>query len=437
MRSLSSVRSRTPAALVTLALTRPFARAFPACLAAACALALSGCGTFSTTASTPTETAPIATTPAPTPAPDLSTALSPTHRANIASATGDEEPIATTNVRRVTFGDEGEDFDPSISADGTKLVFASTQHRSTSDIYIKRINSRVVTQLTNDNADDASPAISPDGTKIAFASNRSGNWDVYIMPITGGKAVQVTADTSDEVQPSWSPDGTKIVYARAGRTGRWELWISALSNNTTAHFIGYGVSPKWCPVASTGENGADKILYQLSRERGRRSFSLWTLDYAEGMSSNATELIGSSDAAMINPAWSADGSWVAFAKIPLQTTSEDSFASSPTQGASPRATDLGSLWMVSVTGDASVRLTGSEASALSPVWANDNTLYYVTNRSGRESIWSLSMAPAIRAAQAAMSDANTATADANAAADTTDNSAAPMATASESTPDQR
>jgi len=378
----------------------------------------------------------LATAPAhPIPAAqnDLSTALSPTHRSLVVSDSGDEEPIATTNVRRVTFGDEGEDFDPSISTDGTKLVFASTQHRATSDIYIKRINSRVVTQLTNDNADDASPAISPDGTKIAFASNRSGNWDVYIMPITGGKAVQVTSDTSDEVQPSWSPDGIKIVYARAGRTGRWELWISALSNNTTAHFIGYGVSPKWCPIASTGENGADKILYQLSRERGRRSFSLWTLDYADSMSSNPTELIGSADAAMINPAWSADGAWVAFAKIPLNTTTEDSCTSPIIQASSTKAADFGSLWMVSVTGDASVRLTGSEASALSPVWANDNTLYYVTNRSGRESVWSLSMAPAIRAAQAAMSDSDTATADAN----TQDASQVPMATASEATAEQR
>ena len=57
---------------------------------------------------------------------------------------------------------------------------------------MKTVESRVVTQITNDPANDLMPRFSPDGSRIAFASDRSGNWDIYVMPATGGKPIQVT-----------------------------------------------------------------------------------------------------------------------------------------------------------------------------------------------------------------------------------------------------
>jgi hypothetical protein len=152
---------------------------------------------------------------------------------------------ATANVARVTFAEEGADFDPCVSPDGSRLVFASTQHRATADIYIKRTDSRVVTQLTNDPAEDAMPKVSPDGERIAFASNRAGSWDIYVMPIGGGKAVQISSDLADEIHPSWSPDGSQLVFGRLGEaTGRWEMWIVSLQNPSVAHFIGFGLFPE-------------------------------------------------------------------------------------------------------------------------------------------------------------------------------------------------
>jgi TolB protein len=302
----------------------------------------------------------------------------------------------TIDVTRVTFAQEGADFDPSVSTDGSRLVFASTQHRATSDIYYKRTDSRVVTQLTNDPADDAMPVISPDGTKVAFASNRSGNWDIYMMPITGsgggGKAVQVTSDDADEMQPSWSPDGSHLVYSRSGTDGRWEMWVSKAGNNAAAQFIGYGLSPKWSPVAGTGEEGADKILFQLARERGRRSFSIWTLDYTDGKTTNVTEIDGGSTLALLSPAWSPDGRWVTFAQADLS----DPLNITPGK---PRRT---SIWMVSARGEGRVRLTSDQGVALSPVWAGDNTLYYISDRSGSDNIWSLRIGGALAAASAAV-----------------------------------
>ena len=109
------------------------------------------------------------------------------------------------NFSQITFSLEGANFDPNISPDGRKMVFASTRHSFTADIFIKNVSSRVKTQLTNTDAHDMMPKISPDGRRVAFASNRRGNWDIYIMPITGGKAVQTTTESSHELPPACSP----------------------------------------------------------------------------------------------------------------------------------------------------------------------------------------------------------------------------------------
>ena len=90
------------------------------------------------------------------------------------------------NTRQVSFTSEGDDFDVAADPTGSKLVFASTRHRNTSDLYLQTVGGSAVTQLTTSPANDVMPAISPDGNRLAFASDRSGNWDLYLMDLSGG-----------------------------------------------------------------------------------------------------------------------------------------------------------------------------------------------------------------------------------------------------------
>jgi Tol biopolymer transport system component len=315
-----------------------------------------------------------------------------------ADGTLHELPV-TTNISRVTFAEEGADFDPSVSKDGSRVVFASTQHKTTSDIFIKRTDSRVVTQLTNDPAQDTMPAISPDGTKVAFCSDRSGNWDIYVMPITGGKAVQITSDTTDEIHPSWSPDGKQLVFCRMGQSsGRWEMWVTDLANPSVQNFIGYGLFPQWCPVAGTGEAGADRILFQLGRERGRRAFGIWTVDVTATGANNPTEISSSATSALINPAWSPDGKWIVYTEVPVTQSTDPTVLTNQ----EARRPTWATLWMLSIEGDGRVRLTSGPGAALTPTWSGNNRLFFVCDRSGAENVWSLDVSPAVAAAQAAM-----------------------------------
>ncbi len=314
--------------------------------------------------------------------------LSPTGVGGAAPMTGREE---SANVTQVTFSDVGAAFDPVVSRDGSTIVFASTQHRETSDIYLKRFGQNVVTQLTDDESDDAMPAISPDGQRIAFASNRDGYWNIYVMPSTGGRPVQITSDRAHCVHPSWSPDGRQLVYTRLGRvSGRWELWVADLTNSPVSHFIGYGLFPKWSPVAGNGANGADRILFQRARERDERAFGVWTLDYKDGHASNATQIAASADAALINPTWSPDGRRILFSSIP----NDGSWATNP--GTRPTSA---SLYMVDVNGSNLVRLTSGRTVDLMPAWGSDGTVYFSSNRGGAENLWALNITPAVELAR--------------------------------------
>lgn len=314
-----------------------------------------------------------------------------------------EDPTSTSQV---TFAQEGDAFDPAVSRDGKFVVFSSTQHRPTADIYLKPIRGRALTQLTNDPADDIMPCLSPDGGRVAFSSNRGGNWDIYVMPATGGAAVQITSDAGQDIHPSWSPDGSELVFCRLGETsGRWELWTVKPEASGVSQFIGFGMFPTWCPVPATGMNGFDRIAFQLGRERGNRAFGLWTIDYRDGQVGALTQIDSSTEEALVNPAWSPDGERLVFTAMPAVGTGHSSTRSAG-----------GQLWMIDADGSNRVRLTAGTHSASSPVWTTPTQLLFVSDRSGVENIWSIDMASPVLAASHAGSPSSPTTAQATPAA---------------------
>lgn len=296
----------------------------------------------------------------------------------------------SADVSRVTKAEQGADFDPTISADGSFMVFASTQHHNNADIYLKNTGSTVLTQLTSDPARDVMPSISPSRDWIAFASDRLGGWNIYVIPRTGGRPVQITSDAASELHPSWSPDGSLLAYSKLGQTsGRWELWITEVSNTATPHFIGYGLFPEWCPKPGTGPTGGDVLLYQRSTERGDRAFGVWTLEYKNGDVGNPSRLIGSASKAYINPTWSPDGLFVVFAEV-----------ADPNQVRAANALNHEDcdLWMLAADGSTMVSLTTGSSSDLMPTWGSNGKIYFVSTRTGQDNIWSLDASEAMLAA---------------------------------------
>ena len=291
----------------------------------------------------------------------------------------------THNLRQVTFAPEGSDFDPAPSHDAKRIFFASTRHRATSDIYVQNVGGSAVTQLTSDPAHDVMPSVSPDDARIAFSSNRNGSWDIYVMSTDGGQAIQITSDSAHELHPSWSPDGTMIAYCRLGEASdRWEIWVADVTRPASHTFLTYGLFPQWHPKDN-------RILFQRSRDRGDRYFSLWTVDYQNGEATAPTEVISSASAAIINPAWSPDGRFIACATV----IEPDSSQARPGPQAIPAFSDI---WLISADGRARTNLTGGWRFNSMPSWGGDGSIFFVSDRGGPAEIWSIQPTQAINVA---------------------------------------
>lgn len=277
------------------------------------------------------------------------------------------------NLFQVSFASEGADFDPDMDPSGRFVVYASTQHQATSDLYRKTVDGRTITQLTSDPGNDMMPSISPDGAWIAYASDRSGNWDIYIMSIDGGQTIQVTSTNQAEIHPTWSPDGSTLAWCRRGmRSQQWEIWTCNAHDAGGDRFITYGLFPQWSPAESES-----KILFQRARQRGSRFYGIWTIDIDGGQGSNPTEIASAANAAAIHPSWSPDGMKIAFTTVLDPDLSISEW---------PETADI---WSINRDGTGRVQLTSGSNRNMQPSWGGDGRVYFVSNRGGTENIWSV------------------------------------------------
>src|SRR5207253_162530 len=108
-----------------------------------------------------------------------------------------------------------------------KIAFVSDRDGN-NEIYTMNADGTGVTRLTIDTVvshNDLNPAWSPDGTKIAFSTNRDGNYEIYTMNADGSGPTRLTSNAADDASPTWSHDGTKIAFVRYLGGGNYEVYV--------------------------------------------------------------------------------------------------------------------------------------------------------------------------------------------------------------------
>jgi eukaryotic-like serine/threonine-protein kinase len=125
---------------------------------------------------------------------------------------------AADKLERLTFG-TGLDAEPFPSTGG-RVVFASLQFSN--NIWLLPFDARgqagtEIRRITDGTAYDATPSVSHDGTKVVFTSGRLGNRDVWIKDLKTGREAALTSTPMDEATPVISADGTKVAYTISGQ----------------------------------------------------------------------------------------------------------------------------------------------------------------------------------------------------------------------------
>jgi len=107
-----------------------------------------------------------------------------------------------------------DDREPSWSPDGSRVVFSSDRGGSY-DIWEVAVGSGEVRQLTTDPGNEYTPAVSPDGMRIAFVSGGQGG-ALWTKAGTAAPQRVLSLEGGAGYSPAWSPDGTTIAYVRIG-----------------------------------------------------------------------------------------------------------------------------------------------------------------------------------------------------------------------------
>ena len=208
--------------------------------------------------------------------------------------------------------------EPSLSPDHKEIAFVSG-----GDIWTVPFAGGDARLLVSHPATEGRPLWSPDGTKLAFTSNRTGNGDIYVLTLATGDVKRVTYDDVSDVLDNWSRDGKWLYFSSTSRdiSGMSDVWRVRADGGTPMQVAAdryaaeYFAAPT--PDGATIAITARGVPFGQWWRRGHSHLDeseIWLVHDVAPASSNVPryEPVTAGGAKSLWPMWSADGATLYF-----------------------------------------------------------------------------------------------------------------------------
>ena len=266
----------------------------------------------------------------------------------------------------------------SWSPDGQSLAVVATDPASGGSLDIILIDLESPQQpvnLTPHPGDDQFPVWSPDGKRLAFQSDRDGNDEVYVMYANGSAQTPLTNRPGFDGQPVWSGDSQRLAFV-SDRTGQPAIFVMTDNGGELTALTAPAIAaaaPAWQPPPPAPF--VDILVYAQS-SGGLND--IYTVDINGSSQQDLTRDPGLDNTM---PAWSPDGSQIAFAST--ETGNYDIFVQTMPE-AQPQTDTTGSV----DSANGPVNLTNNPAKDMKPAWSPDGSqLAFESDRSGQWQVW--------------------------------------------------
>jgi tricorn protease len=222
----------------------------------------------------------------------------------------------------------------------------------------------------------AEPAVSPDGAEIAFVSGG----DIWAVAAAGGDAHLLVAHPATESRPAYSPDGKRLAFTST-RTGAGDIYVLTFATSEVRRVTfddandqldGWSRDGKWLYFSSTSREISGNDIWRVSAEGGtpmQVSADRYANEFFGAPAPNGASLAFSARG-------NASGQWWRKGHSHL---------------------DESEIWLLRDMNAPNYERVSTGGKNLWPMWSPDGkTIYFMSDRSGAENIWSQAVGGAAR-----------------------------------------